>query len=204
MIVLIIILWIVVIFGWIAFGVAKSHSLDVISALQGTSLLDIDSAQGAKYIESGNTWEIISIVLLLVAVFFTLVALSVTFSKISSCTLAKKDKRERTIGIEGIQGQLAGANITLSPAEKLFIGRDAVKCQLVLNNQRISRSHCSIQYDMAKRRYVVTCYSRNGMEYAKDSLTNGTIGTISERQVMLLPSNVYLIFAKGAEIFRLL
>lgn len=69
--------------------------------------------------------------------------------------------------VEGISGLYAGAQLKLTYGESILIGRDGNSCNLVIDNQAISRRHCEIRYDTYERCYQVTDYSTNGV-YLED------------------------------------
>lgn len=75
------------------------------------------------------------------------------------------DKREkgRSGCLEGINGTYQGARITLQHGEKLMLGRDSQKANLVFDDAQISSCHCCIQYDKNRDYYLVTDYSSHGV-----------------------------------------
>lgn len=69
--------------------------------------------------------------------------------------------------VEGISGMYAGAQLKLPYGESILVGRDGSACNLVIENQAISRRHCEIRYDIYERCYQVTDFSTNGV-YLED------------------------------------
>lgn len=65
----------------------------------------------------------------------------------------------------GISGMYEGAELPLNPGDKIIIGRDAGKSNLVIPDKEISRQHCEIEYDSYNRSYIVTDHSTNGVYF---------------------------------------
>ena len=65
--------------------------------------------------------------------------------------------------MKGISGQYAGTSIELA-ADTLVIGRDPGVAQLVYPNSEedISRKHCTVYFDQARRQFVLEDFSSNG------------------------------------------
>lgn len=91
---------------------------------------------------------------------------------ISICALVEVRKTKRgastlTLNIHsgellGVQGNYAGAKIPID-AKGVMIGRDASVCNIILDNEKVSRRHCEVLYDMEKDHYIVTDFSTNGV-----------------------------------------
>lgn len=65
-------------------------------------------------------------------------------------------------GLICIRGAQIGTMIVL-PSDKIIrVGRDATKCQHVINDTKVSRIHCSFTYVGAINQYRVVDQSRNG------------------------------------------
>ena len=63
----------------------------------------------------------------------------------------------------GLAGSLAGQAIELKPGQLLRIGRSASEAAVILDGEKISRVHCSVQYNGKQLGYTVTDLSRNGV-----------------------------------------
>lgn len=65
--------------------------------------------------------------------------------------------------IRCLSGEYEGATLPLKFRETMYVGRDHNICNVVLANPRVSRKHCSIQYDVATDTFKVVNYSKNGV-----------------------------------------
>ena len=74
----------------------------------------------------------------------------------------KIDVGEGTIGLYGTGGIYAG---TLLPLDKgrLIIGRDPRICNVLVQNRKVSRLHCTVWYDSNKDMYAIEDFSANGV-----------------------------------------
>lgn len=61
----------------------------------------------------------------------------------------------------GIRGEYQG--ITIPIGRGISLGRDPETAQLVFNNQKVSRKHCTITYEESTKTYYVLDYSQNGV-----------------------------------------
>ncbi len=66
--------------------------------------------------------------------------------------------------ITGICGKYAGKEFYFTSGRELSIGRGPAVCSIVIDFAYISRHHCDIRFDAAKNKYVIHCYSANGVE----------------------------------------
>lgn len=64
-------------------------------------------------------------------------------------------------GMVGIRGEYQG--IVIPIGNEISLGRDPQTAQLVFNNRKISRQHCTITYEESEEVYYVSDYSRNGV-----------------------------------------
>lgn len=64
-------------------------------------------------------------------------------------------------GMVGIRGEYQG--ITIPIGRGISLGRNPETAQLVFNNQKISRQHCTITYEESTETYYVLDYSQNGV-----------------------------------------
>lgn len=65
-------------------------------------------------------------------------------------------------GLVCIRGQQIGTMVTLPTDKTIYLGRDAAKCQHVVNDTKVSRIHCSFTYVGTINQYRVVDQSRNG------------------------------------------
>ena len=61
----------------------------------------------------------------------------------------------------GIRGEYQGVKIPIGRG--ISLGRDPETAQLVFNNQKVSRQHCSITFEEETETYYVLDYSQNGI-----------------------------------------
>lgn len=87
----------------------------------------------------------------------------------------------------GIRGELAGKYYRFQPGEKLLIGKDDSKCQVVLRDNRVSRIHCEVELDLSKMKYILTDLSRNGV------VVDGNVKLQKEEPTEVLPGTHLLI-----------
>ena len=68
--------------------------------------------------------------------------------------------------LRGTKGQLHGMSIKMTSGDPLIIGRDPSVASVVLdkniNNSKISKLHCKVEYDAAKNLFYLTDFSKNG------------------------------------------
>lgn len=98
--------------------------------------------------------------------------------------------------IVGISGTFAGASIELNPGEKIMVGRDPSKCQLVLNDSKVSRVHCCISYDVSSMCTEIICYSPNGIKFEDGR-------TLQKDMKMKITKPERLILANGDEVLEI-
>lgn len=98
--------------------------------------------------------------------------------------------------IVGIKGTFAGASIELNPGEKIMVGRDPSKCQLVLNDSKVSRVHCCISYDVSSMCTEIICYSPNGIKFEDGR-------TLQKDMKMKITKPERLILANGDEVLEI-
>ena len=63
----------------------------------------------------------------------------------------------------GVKGEYAGATIPIPDGARITIGRSSNDCNLVLQNQAVSRIHCYINYDAGRSVYTVMDVSKFGV-----------------------------------------
>lgn len=104
------------------------------------------------------------------------------------------DAEETSIGrLIGLTGEYAGAKIPIGK-EPIVIGRDQHCSNIILQNNQVSRQHCSIVYDANRKLYIVRDFSSNGT-----FLENGT--RLNPNQVNELPAGTQ--FRVGTNKFML-
>jgi len=66
--------------------------------------------------------------------------------------------------ISAVSGMYAGAVFQMRDGEELAFGRDPLRCQVIFDDKspEVSKNHCSVRYQAAGNRYVVTDFSKNG------------------------------------------
>lgn len=81
------------------------------------------------------------------------------------CLLTQKGKGisadAGTGALIGVSGEYAGAMIPVGKAPIVF-GRDQASSHVILQGESISRQHCSVVYDAARKVYIVRDFSSNG------------------------------------------
>ena len=96
--------------------------------------------------------------------------------------------------IRCLSGEYEGAVLPLRFGDTMLIGRDRNVCNVILTNPRVSRKHCSIQYDVSTDSFKVVNYSKNGIFVDGQRLdinrpyqfTHGTIIKISDADLFHL------------------
>lgn len=94
----------------------------------------------------------------------------------------------------GVQGEYAGTSIPIEPGQKLIVGRDAARCNLILSSPQISRLHMTVEYIGDK--FIVVDYSTNGI-YDLDR------GQLPKEKSVSVPTGTTLCLGNGNEVFRL-
>lgn len=98
--------------------------------------------------------------------------------------------------LAGVGGMYAGAELPVNPGDKIVIGRDASKCNLVIQDKEISRRHCEVAYDSYNRSYLVTDCSTNGV-YLEDG------SRIAEQQPVSLGPGTRIRLGNTDHVFEL-
>lgn len=65
-----------------------------------------------------------------------------------------------------IEGSLRGASIVLNDGETVVLGRDPKSANLIIDDAKISRMHCSVTYDANTNTFIIVDYSSNGTRLA--------------------------------------
>lgn len=107
----------------------------------------------------------------------------------------KKPTRDsvNTGGITGLTGMYANQDIQIAPGEEIVIGRDSNVSNVIIsqNAEKVSRKHCSIQFDAETNSYRVVDHSSNGtfidggnrlVAGIPTSLSRGTVLALGNRE----------------------
>lgn len=93
-------------------------------------------------------------------------------------------------------GSLAGRSVELVPGHPVELGRNPAEVSLVVKGEKISRIHCSVQYNGERLGYSVTDHSRNGV------FVNGV--RIPYNVPTYVPGKSIVALADGANKFQLI
>lgn len=86
-------------------------------------------------------------------------------------------------------GCCAGYDIPLNPGAKIVIGKDPSQCSIIIDKSytKVSRTHCSVEYDSLNDVYMVTDMSTNGTKIVGGpKLQRGTPSYLSRGTVINL------------------
>lgn len=119
----------------------------------------------------------------------------VTMQSLKDAVAVSKPTVEKG-SIEIVRGSLMGAGLEIQKGEQIVVGRDGQSAHLVLDNPRVSRKHCTIQYLGIGMGYQITCYSGNGM-----GLSDGR--QLQALQTASVAKGTQLMFAGGEEVMLL-
>lgn len=97
-----------------------------------------------------------------------------------------------------VAGEYVGAEFEIGPNEMLVIGRDPLRCNIVLaeSNEKVSRKHCAISYNSEKDVYLVNDFSSNGTFVAANrKLMNGVETELSHGTQLIIGNskNVFML-----------
>lgn len=96
----------------------------------------------------------------------------------------------------GVGGMYQGAELPIGPGDKIIIGRDGERSNLIIQDKEISRKHCEITYDAYSQAYMVCDYSTNGVYLGDGSRV------AAQQPVYLQPGSTIRI-GNTANIFQL-
>ncbi len=65
--------------------------------------------------------------------------------------------------LSGLTGSLAGRSFELIPGRSVELGRNPAEVSLIVRGEKISRIHCTVQYNGKDLGFNVTDHSRNGV-----------------------------------------
>ncbi|WP_432627731.1 FHA domain-containing protein [Brotaphodocola sp.] len=114
-------------------------------------------------------------------------------------TLHGDDNETRILpkgGLIGIKGFYQGAEIPLNLGEKIVIGRDQEKSNLIISAKEISRKHCEISFDPVSKEYIVCDESTNGVYLGDGS-------RIESKKPVHLKSGTVLQMGQTEHMFKL-
>lgn len=94
----------------------------------------------------------------------------------------------------GIQGEYAGASIPLEDGQKLIVGRDATRCNVILSSPQVSRLHMTVEYVGGK--FIVVDYSTYGT-FDLDQ------GQLPKEKSVTVATGTCLRLGNGDDIFKL-
>lgn len=68
------------------------------------------------------------------------------------------------VGLVGVCGMYEGEEFFNNSGRPIVIGRDALQCDVVIseNAEKVSRKHCTVNFDYKNNMYLVTDHSSNG------------------------------------------
>lgn len=109
-------------------------------------------------------------------------------------------KFPRKAGVKALSGQYAGSIIEMKENDRIVIGRDASKCDLICSSDKISRVHLSITYRPSPadgNHYIVRDMSSNGTR-------SSSTGTLPKDFDVRQPSGAILTLGNSGESIQLL
>lgn len=109
----------------------------------------------------------------------------------------QRDTEEEVVSsvttITGTKGQYEGSVIEFDGT--LVIGRDPACGELIIDNDNVSRKHCTITYTPKERTYIVTDYSTNGTFIGRERIEKG--------KSKIVPKGTFIIIGQSGNNFRL-
>lgn len=106
----------------------------------------------------------------------------------------------RRAGVKALSGQYAGSIIDMKENDRIVIGRDASKCDLICTSDKISRVHLSITYRPSPadgKHYIIRDMSSNGTR-------SSSTGTLPKDFDVRQPSGAILTLGNSGESIQLL
>ena len=95
--------------------------------------------------------------------------------------------------ITGTKGQYENSIIEFDGS--LTIGRDPNSADLIIDDNNVSRLHCTITYEPNDRTYIVTDHSTNGTFIGRERIEKG--------KSKLVPKGTFIIIGQSGNNFRL-
>lgn len=130
-------------------------------------------------------------VLMLVQFIVSIVAIANAAPAAASVKPGKKDGT-----ITGIRGAYQGAVIPVKSGETVTIGRDPSVSSIVVKDERASRKHCEVSYNVENNMYSVTDFSSNGT-------WSGGRGRLDYGTAVWLEAGSEISIGENGETFRL-
>lgn len=95
-----------------------------------------------------------------------------------------------------IAGEYTGAQINLKNGEKIVIGRDSSRANLVLSNKNISGVHVEVYWSDLDKKYHVVDRSKNGVFFANDMrlMKNTDVSIAPNTEIKLAGGSDRLLF----------
>lgn len=118
------------------------------------------------------------------------------FEKDTSAPPTIYDARKGYGALICVKGTYLGSIIQICPEQKIQIGRDEKKADLIINLPYVSRRHCSLLYHKDTKQYEVVDYSQNG------TFVNGTTRLV-KGETYLLKSGQELCFGDKETVYKL-
>lgn len=157
---------------------------------------------GVQVSESGGTivlWWLVLLILLGLGPIISLAIIIKSFNKMAygynkQLDLGATDVVFQETGTPGtlscIAGEIVGASITIEDGDTIIIGRDKSISNVILEDSKISRKHCSITYDARMGEYYITDYSSNGTSLGDGTkLVKGVSTSIQKGTEIVLTKN---------------
>ena len=115
-----------------------------------------------------------------------IVILIALFSKLTGASMGNSGQGGVIVGI---RGKYKDANFKIKKNETIVLGRDPMSCNVVFSedDEKISRKHCTIQYNYSNNTYIVQDYSKNGVfNHSGDKIENGKNNILPRGSVIYL------------------
>ena len=125
--------------------------------------------------------------------------LTMDISELANQQGAAKDIPEREeesnaiTTITGTKGQYENSIIEFDGT--ITIGRDPGSADLIIDDNNVSRLHCTITYEPKDRTYIVTDHSTNGTFIGRERIEKG--------KSKLVPKGTFIIIGQSGNNFRL-
>lgn len=222
---MIIIIWIITIIITVAGCIICVNAARINSIISGSRLLEMDSAAGAKYVQSYSAWKYAAYISLIIIITAWIICIIYSIYKnkkkhVQTETLQDpvntydsiKNKiteipetfqeQLHNAGIVIIQGQMQGAELNMVSGEKITVGRDPSVSNLILPGKKVSRKHCSIQYSQEKKLYRIRCYSGNGLYYSEGINGKGR-KKLEKDNVIWMPYGTLVFMPGNTDVIKL-
>ena len=91
------------------------------------------------------------------------------------------------------KGQYEGSKIEFDGS--VVIGRDPACSELIIDDNNVSRMHCTITFDRQDHTYIVTDHSTNGTFIGRERIEKG--------KSRIVPKGTFIIIGQSGNNFRL-